>query len=106
MAVGDKYYLGGQKAFPSYYSYNASVATTEVKVSLGFTTNCIKFLSNDDETNDLYVSFGTVPTTNPSSLNGVILLKPGEVINELNIAVTQVNLRRSSGSGNVRFVGV
>lgn len=106
MAVGDKYYLGGQKAFPSYYAYNASVGTTEVNVSLSFTTNCIKFLSNDDDTNDLYVSFGTVPTTNPGGLNGVIILKPGEVLNELNIAVSRINFRRTTGSGIVRFVGV
>ena len=106
MAVGDKYYLGGQKAFPSYYSYNASVATTEVNVSLGFTTNCIKFLSNDDDTNDLIVSFGTVATTGSPGLNGVITLKPEEVINDLNIAVSRINFKRTAGSGKVRFVGV
>lgn len=106
MAVGDKYYLGGQKAFPNYYSYNASVGTTEVNVSLGFITNSIKYISNDDDTNDLIVSFGTVATTSSPGLNGVITLKPGEVINELNVAVTQINFRRAAGSGNVRFVGV
>lgn len=106
MAVGDKFYLGGQKAFPNYYSYNASVGTTEVNITLGFTTNLIKFISNDDDTNDLIVSFGTVATTASAGLNGVITLKPGEVINELNIAVSRINLKRTAGSGNVRFLGV
>lgn len=106
MAVGDKYYLGGQKAFPNYYSYNASVGTTEINISLGFTTNSIKFISNDDDTNDLIVSFGTVATTGSPGLNGVITLKPGEVINELNIAISRINFKRVAGSGNVRFVGV
>lgn len=106
MAVGDKYYLGGQKAFPSYYSYNASVGTTEVNVSLGFTTNSIKFISNDDDTNDLKISFENVATTGSSGLNGVITLKPGEIINELNISVSRVNFKRTAGTGNVRFVGV
>lgn len=106
MAVGDKYYLGGQKAFPSYYSIHSNIGTSEVNVSLGFTTNSIKFISNDDNTNDLYVSFGTVPTTNPGGLNGVLLLKPGEVINELNLAISRINFRRPAGTGNVRFLGV
>lgn len=106
MAVGDKFYLGGQKAFPNYYSYNASIGTTEVNVSLGFTTNSIKFISNDDDTNDLIVSFGTVATNGPNGLNGVITLKPGEVINELNIAISRINFKRVAGSGKVRFVGV
>lgn len=106
MATGDKFYLGGQKSFPSYYSYNSSVATNEVNVTLGFTTNCIKFLSNDDETNDLKVSFGTVSTSGPTGMNGIITLKPGEVINELNIAVSRINFKRTAGSGYVRFLGV
>lgn len=106
MAVGDKYYLGGQKAFPSYYTYNASVGTTEVNVSLGFTTNCIKFLSNDDDTNDLLISFGTVATTGSTGLNGVITLKPGEVLNEINISVSRINFKRTAGSGKVRAVVV
>lgn len=106
MAVGDKYYLGGQKAFPNYFSYNSIVSTTEVNVPLGFMTNCIKFISNDDDTNDLIVSFGTTSTTATAGLNGVIILKPGEVINELNISVSKINFKRVAGSGNVRFVGV
>lgn len=106
MAVGDKFYLGGQKAFQNYFSYNSSVSTTEVNVPLSFTTNCIKFISNDDETNDLIISFGTVSTTASAGLNGVITLKPGEVMNELNIAVSRINFKRSAGSGNVRFLGV
>lgn len=106
MAVGDKFYLGGQKAFQNYFSYNSSVGTTEVNVPLNFTTNCIKFISNDDETNDLIVTFGTVATTASAGLNGVIVLKAGEVINELNIAVSRINFKRLVGSGKVRFVGV
>lgn len=107
MAAGDKFYLGSQKAFPNYYSYNASIGTTEVNVSLGFTTNCIKYISNDDETNSLHVCFGNVPAWGtPSGMNTVITLKPGEVINELNVAVSRINFKRTAGSGNVRFVGV
>lgn len=106
MAVGDKFYLGGQKAFQNYFSYNSSVGTTEVNVQLNFTTNCIKFISNDDEMNDLIVSFGSTLTTANAGLNGVIILKPGEVINELNIAVSRINFKRLAGSGSVRFVGV
>lgn len=106
MATGDRFYLGGQKAFQNYFSYNSSVGTTEVNVPLNFTTSCIKFISNDDEMNDLIVSFGTVATTASTGLNGVITLKPGEVINELNIAISRINFKRTTGSGKVRFLGV
>lgn len=106
MATGDKFYLGGQKAFQNYFSYNSSVGTTEVNVPLNFTTSCIKFISNDDEMNDLIVSFETVATTASTGLNGVITLKPGEVINELNIAISRINFKRTTGSGKVRFLGV
>lgn len=106
MATGDRFYLGGQKAFQNYFSYNSSVGTTEVNVPLNFTTSCIKFISNDDEMNDLIVSFGTVATTASTGLNGVITLKPSEVINELNIAISRINFKRTTGSGKVRFLGV
>lgn len=104
MASGDKFYLGGQKAFDRHFSYNESVATTEINVSLGFTSNCIKFLSNDDDSNDLIISFGTTATSANAGLNGVIVLKAGEVLNELNIATNRINFRRTSGTGNVRMV--
>ncbi|WP_150284168.1 hypothetical protein [Rummeliibacillus sp. TYF-LIM-RU47] len=94
MATGDKYYLGGQKVFTNYYSGSELVGKTEVKVNLGFKTSCIKYISNDSENGSLYVSFDSVPTTaTASGLNKAILLNPGEVINELNIAVSSINLR-------------
>lgn len=104
MASGDKFYLGGQKAFDRHYSYNSNVTTTEINIEIGFTSNCIKYISNDDETNDLITSFGTTATSASPGFNGVIILKPGEVLNELNIATNRINFRRASGTGNVRMV--
>lgn len=109
MATGDKYYLGGQKVFSNYFSGSEIVGSTETKINLGFKSNCIKFIANDSEIGTLVVSFDNVSTNNTSTgLNKAIMLSPTEVINELNIAVSSINLKLigSSGMAVARFLVV
>ncbi|WP_150283803.1 hypothetical protein [Rummeliibacillus sp. TYF-LIM-RU47] len=105
MAVGDKYYLGGRESYKNYFSYNGGLNVGTNGISFGFEVNMFKFISNDSETDDLIITFNDVPKTQ-TGLNGAITLKPREVINDLNIKATKINLSRNSGSGNVRFLGV
>lgn len=95
------------KGASQYYHYNASVGTTEVVVSLGFEATNFKYISNDDSANDLLIAFNTgVTTGSENGLGGVIRLKPGETLQELNVKATTIKFRRAAGTGNVRFVGV
>lgn len=91
----------------AYYSHNAAVGTTEVVVTLPFTVKTFKFISNDDPTNDLFVTFNDKTTADPQNgLNSVIVLKAGEVLNEFNFTAQAVKLKRTAGNGNVRILGV
>lgn len=102
MATGDKFYLGGQRPMNQYYSFNSSVSGQTAH--LGFEASVIKYISNDDDTNDLIITFNDVLTTSPAGLNGAIVLKPGEVINDLNVKATKINMKRPAGGGFVRFL--
>lgn len=69
--------------------------------------NQINYISNDSDTNDLYISFtnATVPAGN--GLNGTIRLRPNESIENIPRRTTVVYLRRDTGlTGIARFLGV
>lgn len=95
------------KGAAQYYGYNASIGTTEVVLALGFEVTNFKYITNDDATNDLLIAFNTgVTTGSENGLNGVIRLKPGETLQELNVKATTIKFKRAAGTGNVRFLGV
>ncbi|MEK4883491.1 hypothetical protein NST81_02000 [Bacillus sp. FSL W8-0223] len=89
--------------------FESSVGTTEVVYDMG-TRNLTKisFLSNDDLSNDLFVSFDDIAaTTTPGNgANGVIHLLPGETINDLGRKCSKIRFIRAAGNGNVRMLGV
>lgn len=91
----------------AYYSHNAAVGTTEVVVTLPFTVKTFKFISNDDPTNDLLLTFNNGTTADAQNgQNSVIVLKAGETLTEFNFTAQSVKMKRSSGNGNVRMLGV
>lgn len=95
------------KGAAQYYGYNASVGTTEVTVTFGYELTNFKYISNDDTANDLLLAFnGALTTGSENGVNGVVRLKPGETLQELNVKATSVKFKRAAGSGNVRFLGV
>jgi hypothetical protein len=93
----------------SHEHFYGSVGTTEVIYDLGV-RSLTKFnhIVNDDLANDLFISFDEVAaiTTPGSGANGIIVLKPGEVINDLGRKCSKVRFIRSAGAGNVRMLGV
>lgn len=92
--------------------YEGSIGTTEVIFDMSSLTdgNCnqIVFLENDDQTNDLWVSFDsvTVSAASTSGENGIIHLKPGEGLNDIPRQTSKVHFIRAAAGGNVRFLGV
>ena len=95
------------KGAAQYYGYNASVGTTEVVVSLGYEVTNFKYISNDDTANDLLIAFNAATTAgSENGIGGVIRLKPGETLQELNVKATAIKFKRAAGAGNVRFLGV
>lgn len=109
MATGDKLYIGGGEVFvrgeTSYYSIDENVSTTEVTKTLPKESRIIKYISNDGDT-DLYIAFNTANTSTVAGDSGRIRLLAGETLQELNIAVTSIKLKRPSGTGVVRGVVV
>lgn len=108
MATGDKLYIGGggNESFDTYYSINIAVDTSESSYPLEFTSSSVKFISNDDESNDLHVSFNNKGFGSSIGKDAYIVLKPNEVLNDFPIKATSVTFRRMSGNGVVRAVFV
>lgn len=93
----------------SHEFFEGSVGTSEVVYDMTpRNLTKISFISNDDPTNDLYVSFDETPavTGQNSGQNGVIHLLPGESISELGRKCSKIRFIRANGSGNVRMLGV
>lgn len=93
----------------SHHSYEGSIGTTEVVYDM-LGENVLKFsyISNEDASNALYLSFDEVPaTTSPTNgKNTVIKLGPGEQLSDFTRKATKVRMIRAAGSGSVRFLGV
>lgn len=96
----------------SHFSWEGVVAETAQTANIdpnatGVNIETINYLTNDGDT-DLYISFDsvTVTTTLTNGNNGIIHLKPGDTIDNLNRQTSQINMLRASGSGNVRILGV
>ena len=90
-----------------HYSYNGFATTTELTLSPSFAVKHFMYISNDDTVNDLLIAFNDKATTDSeNALNGVIRLKPGETLSEFKKVATKIKLRRVSGSGAFRLLGV
>lgn len=96
-----------------HHAYENTISTTTVTWDLteGGTVEEdmveINYLANDGDT-DLYLTFDddVVSTTPGQGKNGVVRLKPEEVLNNFNRQVQKMNFLRASGSGIVRVTGV
>ncbi|RJO94687.1 hypothetical protein D3D03_16350 [Exiguobacterium sp. RIT452] len=92
-----------------HHMFDGPVSTTEVIVDCApRNMTRISYIINDDETNDLYVAFNEeVLTSVPGNgYNGVIRLKPGESLTDLNRMSSKVKFLRAAGNGTVRLLGV
>lgn len=95
------------KSKDAFYTHNASVGITDLIITFPFPINLFKFISNDDPINDLIIAFNAGLTTDSqTAANGVIVLKAGETLSELNVKATSITLKRAAGAGNVRLLGV
>lgn len=84
-----------------YVTINGSATTTEQTTTLK--ADRIKFIANDDDTNDLYLAFdGSTATANEK-----IVLKPGETMSNLD-EINCYTLAYESSASTVAFrvVGV
>jgi hypothetical protein len=93
----------------SHEYYEGSVTNVASSYDMGARTiTKFSFISNDDLSNDLYISFDSdVVSISPGQgANGVIRLAPGESINDFGRKCNKVNFIRSAGSGKVRLLGV
>lgn len=107
MATGDRIYLGSEPSVDNHTHWNGAISTSEYQVVFPFAVKKIIYISNDDTSNDLLIAFnGSLTTSSEIGLNGVIRLKPGEVLNDFRKNVTSIRLRRTAGSGTVRILGV
>ena len=84
-----------------YAVLNGSATTTEATAS--FKVNKIKFIINDDATNDLYLAFnGSTATANEK-----IVVKAGESFSNFDeIDCHTIAYESSSGTVNFRVIGV
>lgn len=105
--------VSSQPTRQSHQYFEASVGTSEVVFNITDGTNqldvvTINFISNDDTTNDLFVSFDNTPaTTTPGNgLNGIIRLKPGETLTDVHRKCNKIRFIREAGNGTVRVLGV
>ena len=108
MASGDRIYLG-ELGKQSHEVYDGAVSTTKVTYDMELRTiTQISYISNDDLTNDLYISFDDTVLTAvvKNGLSGVIRLLPGESITDMGRKCSKIHFIRLAGTGNVRFLGV
>lgn len=92
-----------------HHMYDGPVSTTEVIIDCTpRNMTRINYIINDDDTNDLYVAFNDdVLSSSPGNgYNGVIRLKAGESISDLNRMSSKVKFLRANGNGSVRMLGV
>lgn len=92
-----------------YYENNIDSATTAgYQFVLSAAINNINFIKNDGST-DLWVGLDTtdpsVPANRANGQNMCIHLQAGETIENFGRKITQINFFRTTGAGNVRFLG-
>lgn len=84
----------------AHLTINATASTTEVSVNFG--VEHIVFIANDDATNNLLINFDDNDTT----AGNVIVLKPNEVLNNLNREVRKVHYKSSASTVAFRVLGI
>lgn len=90
-----------------HYHYDSPVTTSESVITLPFTVKQFVYITNDDPVNDLYIAFHDKTTTDVGyGLNATIRLKPNETLSDFKKVTTKIKVRRASGTGYVRILGV
>ena len=101
--------LSNEPIRQQHHYFESVVGVTEVVFDL-LTSDVltIEFISNDDPDNDLFISFDdTAATAAPTNgLNGIIRLRPNEVMNEVNRKCKKIRCIRSAAGAAVRILGV
>lgn len=90
-----------------HISWDAYVAKTVESFTIPTGLTRFVFITNDGNT-DLYIMFDSLTATETSNrgLNGYILLRPGETLNDLTRVANKINFVRKDGAGTVRFLVV
>ncbi|QWG70193.1 hypothetical protein EXW32_27785 (plasmid) [Bacillus mycoides] len=88
-----------------FYSFNEAVTTTEVSLTPAKKLSQLVYISNDGDS-DLLVGLNVATTGVQKGDNAVILLKAGEVIDNISVSVTSIKLKRTVGNGVARLLGV
>lgn len=88
-----------------FYSFNEAVTTTEIALTPAKKLSQIVYISNDGDS-DLLVGLNVATTASQKGDNAVIVLKAGEVIDNISVSVTSIKLKRTAGNGVVRLLGV
>ncbi|HDR7311511.1 TPA: hypothetical protein QCX08_004019 [Bacillus cytotoxicus] len=88
-----------------FYSFNESVGTTEVALTPAKKLSQIVYISNDGDS-DLLVGLNVATTASQKGDNAVIVLKAGEVIDNISVSVSTIKLKRTAGNGVARLLGV
>lgn len=90
-----------------HYHYRTAVSTTEVNLVFPFKIKHFVYITNDDPVNELFIAFNEGVTTGSElGLNSVIRLLPGESLTEFKKEATNMRIRRMSGNGAMRILGV
>jgi len=90
-----------------HYHFNGDVGTTEIVIDFEFVIKNFNYITNDDTVNSLLIAFNDDSTTSAfSGKNGVILLRAGETLADFPKKARLIKMRRTTGSGNVRLLGV
>lgn len=90
-----------------HYHYRTGISTTEVNLVFPFKIKHFIYISNDDPVNDLLIAFNDgVTTGSEMGLNSVIRLLPGESLTDFKKEATNMRIRRASGNGILRILGV
>ncbi|HFJ9245046.1 TPA: hypothetical protein ACGW5C_005592 [Bacillus cereus] len=88
-----------------FFSFNEAVGTTEVALTPAKKLSQIVYISNDGDS-DLLVGLNVATSASQKGDNAVIVLKAGEVIDNIPVSVTSIKLKRSAGNGVARLLGV
>jgi hypothetical protein len=105
--MAERIYLAPPPPKTDHLFYKQSITTSETVLTVTGMEKIV-FLSNDDLSNSVFVSFDTVPASSTigGGLNSVIELAAGETLNDFPRGISSIRLIRSVGSGNVRILGV
>lgn len=88
-----------------FFSFNEAVGTTEVVLTPTKKLTQMVYISNDGDS-DLLVGLNVATSASQKGDNAVIVLKAGEVIDNIPVTVTSIKLKRNAGNGIARLLGV